>query len=143
LHCEREHIPFQSHMACTPVVMSWLLRAGHWPADVTRHPIAHDRFINMIETSVAVFDFANHKQSGYTMRTMENLCAGKKIITGNPGIVSEPFYSTDRILVFDGHDFSGVRAFLDTPLRDADARFPEYHVSSFARHLVVGERPAP
>jgi hypothetical protein len=142
-HCERAGIPFQSHMACTPVVMSWLLRAGHWPADVTRQPIAHDRFTDMIETSVAVFDFANHKQSGYTMRTMENLCAGKKIITGNPGIVSEPFYSPDRILVFDGLDFSKVREFLDTPLHDPDARFAQYHVSSFARHLVDGAPPTP
>ena len=141
-YCQRESVVFQSHLACTPLVQSWLLRAGHWPGDVTRRHIDHGRFIDMIETSVAVFDFANHKQSGYTMRTMENLCAGKKIITGNPGIVHEPFYSPDRILVFDGLDFSGVRRFLDTPLQAPDARFEEYHVSTFARHLVDGPRAA-
>lgn len=105
--------------------------------------IPHNRFIDMIETSVAVFDFANHQQSGYTMRTMENLCAGKKIITGNHHIVNEPFYSPDRILVFDGFDFSGVRAFLDTPLRDSDARYGLYHVASFARQLLKSRPQVP
>ena len=134
--CREEGITFNSYLACTPYVMTWLLRAGHWPGDVSLRPIAHYRFIDMIETATTVFDFANHKQSGYTMRTMENLCAGKKIITGNPGIRNEPFYSPDRILVFDGLDFSGVRAFLGTPLQQPDADFPEFHLSSFVARLV-------
>ncbi len=142
-YCLDEGILFQSHMACTPVVISLLLRAGHWPTGVTMRSIPHNRFIDMIETSVAVFDFANHQQSGYTMRTMENLCAGKKIITGNHHIVNEPFYSPDRILVFDGFDFSGVRAFLDTPLRDSDARYGLYHVASFARQLLKSRPQVP
>ena len=104
--------------------------------------IDHARFIDMIETATTVFDFANHKQSGYTMRTMENLCAGKKIITGNPGIQAEPFYSPDRILVFDGLDFSSVKAFLDTPLQAPDADFPEFHLRSFVAQLVDAQVPA-
>ena len=134
--CRHEGITFNSYLACTPYVMTWLLRAGHWPSDVSTSSINHSRFINMIETATTVFDFANHQQSGYTMRTMENLCAGKKIITGNPGIRAEPFYSPDRILVFDGLDFSGVKAFLDTPLLAPDADFPEFHLRSFTARLV-------
>lgn len=134
--CQREGITFNSYLACTPYVMTWLLRGGHWPSDVSMQSIDHRRFIDMIETATAVFDFANHQQSGYTMRTMENLCAGKKIITGNPGIKNEPFYSDDRILVFDGLDFSGVKAFLDQPLNAPDADFPEFHLSSFVARLV-------
>lgn len=139
--CATEGITFNSYLACTPVVITWLLRAGIWPRDISTKSIDHNRFIDMIETSIAVFDFANHKQSGYTMRTMENLCAGKKIITGNPGIVNEPFYSPDRILVFDGLAFSRVRTFLDTPLRDPDARFEQYHLRSFVAQL-AGAAPA-
>lgn len=135
-YCAQQGIAFHSHLACTPLVMTWLLRAGHLPRDVTSKPIAHDRFIDMIETSTAVFDFANHRQTGYTMRTMENLCAGKKIITGNRGLINEPFYSPDRILVFDGFDYSAVRAFLDQPLERPDEKFPEFHVDAFARNLV-------
>ncbi len=137
--CMQEGITFNSYLACTPYVMTWLLRAGHWPSDVSTRSIDHARFIDMIETATTVFDFANHKQSGYTMRTMENLCAGKKIITGNPGIQAEPFYSADRILVFDGLDFSGVKAFLNTPLKAPEADFPEFHLRSFVARLVGAE----
>ena len=135
-YCQQQCIVFNSFLACTPYVLTLLLRAGHWPTDLSMRSIAHARFVDMIETSTTVFDFANHQQSGYTMRTMENLCAGKKIITGNPGIAAEPFFSDDRILVFDNLDFSGVKAFLDRPLRVPDADFPEFHLRSFVARLV-------
>ena len=135
-YCQQQGIVFHSFLACTPYVMTLLLRAGHWPGDVSIRSIAHARFIDMIETSVAVFDFANHKQSGYTMRTIENLCAGKKIITGNPGIKAEPFYSDDRILVFDGLDFSEVKSFLNRPLLEPEADFSQFHLPNFVARLV-------
>lgn len=143
-YCGKHSIVFNSFMACSPYVLTLLWRAGHWPTDISIRPIAHDDFIEMIETSVAVFDFANHKQAGYTMRTMENLCAGKKIITGNAGITTEPFFSDDRILTFENLDFSGVKAFLDRPLNAPDANFAEFHLRSFVACLVTGGavRPA-
>ena len=113
-----------------------LLRNGHWPRDVTLRYIPQDRFINMIETASAVFDFANHRQVGYTMRTIENLCAGKKIITNNAVIRDEPFYSADRLHVFQGLDFSGVSEFLQRPLDSPDLNFPEFHLDNFVRQLV-------
>ena len=140
-YCQQQGIVFHSFLACTPYVMTLLLRAGHWPSDVSMRSIAHARFIDMIETSVAVFDFANHKQSGYTMRTIENLCAGKKIITGNPGIKSEPFCTDDRILVFDGLDFSAVKPFLDRPLLEPLANFPQFHLPNFVARLVQDSSP--
>ncbi len=136
--CAREQIQFNHFLACTPLVLWRLLKAGHRPWDISLRPIDHDRFIQMIESSVAVFDFANHKQSGYTMRIMENLCAGKKIITSNPRIASEAFYSEDRIHVFSGLDFSGIAAFLQRPLLNASERFEVFHLRSFVRRLVDG-----
>jgi hypothetical protein len=136
-YCQQEGIEFNSYMACTPYVLTLLLRAGCWPTDISIGSIDHDRFIDMIETSVAVFDYANHKQSGYTMRTMENLCAGKKIITSNVEILNAPFYSEDRILVFQGLDFSGIKKFLETPLQLPNDSFPDYHINTFVKKLIV------
>jgi hypothetical protein len=69
-YCQREGIAFRCFMACTPVVLWRLLRSGHLPLDVSLRSIAQPRFIEMIETSTAVFYFDNHRQSGFTMRTM-------------------------------------------------------------------------
>jgi hypothetical protein len=135
-HCRLHGIHFRPFMVGSTHALTLLMRQGHLPLDVSLRSIPQAAFVDLVETSSAVFDFANHHQVGYTMRTIENLCAGKKIITNNPAIRHEPFYSDDRIHVFEGFDFSGVQAFLAQPLRDPDASFPEYHLSAFVQHLV-------
>ncbi|MGQ3039872.1 MAG: hypothetical protein ACT6TH_09370 [Brevundimonas sp.] len=137
-YCDGAGIQLNAYMACTPPMRVKLKREGIVARGLSSRPIDRSAFIDMVETSVAVFDFANHHQSGYTMRVFENLCAGKKIITNNPRVRQEAFYSPDRFHVFDGLDFTGVAAFVQTPLRDPDAEFPEYHIQTFVKHLVDG-----
>lgn len=137
-YCRREKIAFEAFMACTPLVRFRMQRMGIRATGLSSGSIAPQAFDAMLERANAVFDFANHAQTGYTMRIFENLCAGKKIITGTARIVKEPFYSPDRILVIEGEDFTPVAAFLDEPLADPEATFPEYRIQSFARHLLDG-----
>lgn len=143
-HCADQHIRLQMHLACSPLVATRLVRAGIRPKGLKSGPVRHDRFLDMVARSTTVFDFANHVQTGYTMRIFENLCGRKKIITSNRRIRNEPFYSPDRIHVFDGLDFTGIKAFVETPLKDPDADFPEFHIQAFARHLIEGtQHPLP
>lgn len=135
-YCLRERVLFRQHLKISPVVLIQALRAGIRPRGVTLKVISEQKFREIIETSNAAFDFANHAQSGQTMRMMESLCAGKKVVTSNVWVRQEPFFSPDRIHVFDGLDFSGVAEFLDRPLVDPDAQFPEYHVQMFTRRLI-------
>lgn len=135
-YCAANRISLQTHLACSPVVQSRLIRTGRVPRGVTMRSIERQRFITMIETSTAVFDFANHQQTGYTMRVIENLCAGKKIITNNRRIRHEPFYSPDRIHVFDSLDFSGVADFMATSLVDPDQNFADFHLQNFLVRLL-------
>lgn len=135
-HCAQVGIRLRSFMACSPLVYTRLLRAGHLPSGVSFRSIPHAQFVDMVERSTTVFDFANHKQSGYTMRIFENLCAGKKIITNAARIRREPFYSEDRIHVFEGLDFSGVKEFVQRDLAAPGLRFEQFHVQSFVRTLL-------
>lgn len=137
-YCEEAEIPFRAFMACTLPVRLKMRRSGRRPTGLSSGSIPHKAFIEMVSASTATFDFANHQQSGYTMRVFENLCAGKKIITNNERIRREPFYSPDRIHVFEGTDFSGVKAFLETPLQEADDTFPAYHIQTFVNHILEG-----
>lgn len=135
-YCDRERLTFRRHLKISPVVLAKALWSGILPRGVTLRSIAQSAFCEMIETSAAAFDFANHSQSGQTMRMMESLCAGKKVITNNVGVRAEPFYSPDRIHVFEDLDFSGVAAFLKAPLAEPEAQFPEYYVQAFTRHFI-------
>jgi len=137
-YCEAQGVPFESFLAATPPVRLKLITSGRGARGLDRGHIARERFIDMIERSAATFDFANHHQSGYTMRVIENLCAGKKIITNNPRVRDEAFYSPDRFHVFADDDFTGVADFVRAPLRDPEADFPEYHLQSFVKNLVDG-----
>lgn len=140
--CSMHGLTFREHLKVTPVVLGHALRSGVLPRGVSLRAIPETRFAAMIESSVAAFDFANHAQSGQTMRMMESLCAGKKVITNNQWVKQEPFYSPDRIHLFEGMDFSGVPAFLATPIADPTARFDRYFVQSFVR-CFLGLDPVP
>lgn len=135
-HCRVNGLEFRQHLKISPVVLAQLFRSGLLPTGVSLRSIDSAAFRELIETSQGVFDFANHAQSGQTMRMMENLCAGKKIITNNIWVKHEPFYSPDRIHVFDGMDFSGVTDFLSSPLAEPKANFSEYYIQSFTRQLL-------
>jgi len=135
-YCRSHGIRFDRYLVVSPVVW-WKLRvAGIRPKGLHFRTMPPKLFARMTEDSQAVFDFANHQQSGYTMRTIENLCAGKKIITNNKRVVTDWFYSPDRFHCFEGFDFQGIKAFLEAPIAEPDRRFEAFHVQAFARNLL-------
>jgi hypothetical protein len=141
-YCKEQNFTFLEHLKITPVVYGQLLRAGILPKRVHLRSIEGARIREMTEQAQGVFDFTNHVQTGQTMRMIENLCAGKKIITNNSWVKREPYYSPDRIHVIEGLDFSGIAEFLRAPLKHPEAEFSDYYIQSFTERL-LGMRPLP
>lgn len=135
-YCSESGCVFNQHLKISPPVWLSFVRQGVFPQGTTLRAISAHAFRNMVELSCAAFDYSNHDQSGQTMRVMESLCAGKKIITNSAWVKTEPFYTKDRIHVFNGLDFSGVAEFLAEPLEDKNSTFPEYYIQSFVRTLI-------
>ncbi len=134
--CQGAGLTTRFHLVCSPVVRLQLWRSGRSLPGVTGKPIGFEAIMAMLETSRATFDFANHRQSGYTMRLIENMCAGRKIITENARIRDEPFYREDRFLVVDGHDFSAVPAFLTRPIT-SKLDISLYGIDRWAERLIA------
>jgi len=63
--------------------------------------IPYNTFLQLTNDSSAVIDINFEGQAGLTMRTIEVLAMGKKLITTNPYIMNEAFYSPDSVLVID------------------------------------------
>ncbi len=57
--------------------------------------------VDVFKSSKAVLDIQHHKQTGLTMRTLETLGAGKKLITTNPEIREYDFYNEGQVMVID------------------------------------------
>ncbi len=104
------------HLVCSPVIRAKLAREGRGLPGITGKGLEFEEIVDLLERSRATFDFANHRQSGYTHRFIENMCAERKIVTENPRILDEPFYRDDRFLLVDGYDFSAVPEFLARPI---------------------------
>lgn len=139
--CEKSGLSVRYHLVCSPLVRWQLWRAGKSLPGVSGDSIGFEQIIAMLETSRATFDFANHRQSGYTMRLIENMCAGRKIITENPRILDEDFYRPDRFLLIDGQDFSAIPEFLAKPITSKlDVR--AFHVDNWAARLIADRKPA-
>jgi hypothetical protein len=57
--------------------------------------------VDVVRSSRAVLDIQHFKQTGLTMRTLETLGAGKKLITTNPDVREYDFYDEGRVMTID------------------------------------------
>jgi hypothetical protein len=135
-HCAAEGLRLRLHLHCSLAGMVKLLRRGHWMRELTTRSVDQATIIDMMETSEIVYDFANHRQSGYTMRFIENLCAGVRIATSNDRVRGEPFFAQDRFLILqNASDLAGLKAFATNA--SATWKGPEqFSLSNWVKTLV-------
>lgn len=72
------------------------------PLDIIHNePLSRSQVLDLMSQSRAVFDFTHSTQSGLTMRTIECLGAGIKLITSNMRIKKYNFYNQNNIFIID------------------------------------------
>lgn len=64
-------------------------------------PVPRSEILSLISRAKVVVDIERAIQSGFTMRTIEILGAGKKIATTNAAITAADFYHPNNVLVLD------------------------------------------
>jgi len=134
-YCRGNDLRIFFHLKCSPVMMFRLLVRGHYLPGMTLRSLGFADIVRLIGRSRCVFDFANHRQSGYTMRLIENMCAGLKVVTENPRIRGEEFYRSDRFLVVENLDFTEIRSFIEKPITSRLDTQP-FHIESWAARLL-------
>lgn len=78
-------------------------------------PMKTDEFVQIVEKSKCILDINHPKQTGLTMRTIEMVGKGKKILTTNENIKEYDFYNPTNQLYLDRN-----RINLDTKLFSGD-----------------------
>ena len=100
-------------------------------------PLSEEENVNMIRKSNAVFDIQHSKQSGLTMRTIETLGAGKKLITTNEKIKNYDFYNENNIYILDEHNQNGIKVFLCNQYEPLpDEIYKKYSLSSWIQNII-------
>ncbi|WP_010408857.1 hypothetical protein [Citromicrobium sp. JLT1363] len=133
--CEKEGLRTHFHLKCSPAVKLMLKRKGKSLPGITGESMPFEGIIDLIERSRGTFDFANHAQSGYTMRLIENMAAGVKVVTEKTRIETEDFYRDDRFLTIRDHDLSAVPEFLAKPIT-SQLDVEQFSVDNWVRQLV-------
>lgn len=101
-------------------LLYWTYRAvkpefrGTTPADFRFDPMPYPEVLRTLADSAAVLDIEHPNQRGLTMRTLEVLAAGQKLVTTNAEVRSYPFFSEERVWVLDRRDPRIDPAFLRT-----------------------------
>lgn len=86
--------------------MKWSNKAlkGKKMSDFKFKSITQDEILKLFDRTKSVIDIQHPKQTGLTMRTLEVLGAGRKLITTNADVVNYDFYNPNNITVVDRMD---------------------------------------
>jgi hypothetical protein len=107
----------------------WLYRStrreflGTRPDDFHFEPLPYAEVLRVTDASTAIIDVEHPRQRGLTMRTLEVLGSGKKLVTTNALVKDYPFFSEDRICVVERRDPVVDPDFYRTPAPPLPAAF--------------------
>lgn len=134
--CTERGLRFVKHAQCSPAMLLLLLRQGLYFKGMTLRSLSTAQIVQLMHRSKAVFDYPNHQQTGFTMRVIENACAGKRIITASDDVRRAAFYDPRQFHVISDMDFSGVEAFLRQPLPQQKPQM-EFSIGEWVNRVVA------
>ncbi|KAA6302439.1 MAG: hypothetical protein EZS26_001271 [Candidatus Ordinivivax streblomastigis] len=98
--------------------------------------ISHKEITDRLKVSKVIVDMNTPWQSGLTMRSIETLAAGKKLITTNENVKKEAFFDNRNILIFDPYktNFSVSEEFVNSDFIATNMN--NYSLESFLKRLL-------
>jgi hypothetical protein len=111
----------------------WLAPKG----SLSTRPKSAAELAQVVERSKAVLDVEHPRQRGLTMRTIETLLAGKKLVTTNNHILDSKLYHPSRVCVISRSNPEIPLEFLEQPfLPLSDALVRQYSCEGWATELL-------
>ena len=77
--------------------------------------IPYKQYLEVVASSKCIIDFVQKGQVGTTMRTMEALFSGKKLISNNARLKEYTFYHPNNIFIVDKDNIDLIPHFFKTP----------------------------
>lgn len=87
--------------------------------------VGYSEVLDAIARSSCLIDIVQPGQTGVTLRTIEAMFYGKKLITNNTAVREHPFYHPSRVYLFGEEPQRTLREFIDTAAEPFDDRFAE------------------
>lgn len=124
-------------------LMLFMRRLGDWSlwfapkGTLSTKPMSAAEVAQKVACSRAVLDVEHPRQRGFTMRTIETLLAGKKLVTTNKHILTSNLYHPSRVHVISRASPEIPAEFLEQPyLGVSDALRSYYSCEGWAKELL-------
>jgi len=113
------------------------LKKGIIPKKARAKNLTHEEILKIFATTNTIIDFPSSFQTGLTIRTFETLGAGKKLMTTNKNIASEPFYNPEYIDIIDMNNFTLNADFIkNVPTTSMDEMMKDYSIGQYINKLL-------
>ncbi|MBQ9103828.1 MAG: hypothetical protein IJY57_01925 [Clostridia bacterium] len=123
-YCEQNNISYDF-----TIVGNNLVSEKYSPVKVGDSFVEYEEVLEKVRSDkcIAILDLVRSGQVGLTIRAMEALFFGKKLITNNKSILYSKFYEKDNVFVLGLDDFSKLKEFLITPIKPYNEQAKEYY----------------
>lgn len=110
----RENFKFKHHLYLPFILYLRLLFKGKWVSlrDISFRKYSRKKYFYTLCNSKMVFDAPSPQQTGSSIRTVETLSLGRKLITTNHNVKNELFYSENNI-IFWPEDKDKIRSAIE------------------------------
>ena len=89
--------------------------------------IPYEDVLRYISKSKTILDYVSENQSGMTIRPLEALFFGKKLITNDINIINENFYNEDNIFIIKNDNLNELQEFLIRPYKNINENIIKYY----------------
>lgn len=106
---------------------------------IYQRPISYDELTNIVSESRAILNVVMPNQTGVTMRDIESMLFGVKLITTNATIEEKDFFNPNNIYRLDGTKIDGLMDFMSKPLVPVPQEIKNrYTLDSFVTYIGGG-----
>ena len=100
-------------------------RAGFYREEL----LPYSKVVDLVKEADILLDYTNIPETGLSLRAMEALFFGKKLITNNLEILDSDFYTPSNIYVLD-HDTRSLGVFIGCPIEPVDSEIRDKYLLS-------------
>lgn len=104
--------------------------------EIINYEIPYKKVIKYIQNSRVIIDYTKSGQSGYTLRILEGLFLGKKVLTNNNAIKESPLYKKENFFIYD-NNISEISSFMESPyIPYSEEDLEPYDINSWIKQFM-------
>jgi hypothetical protein len=119
-------------------IFKWKQFRGIKKANFHYKPLGYDEYISISEYSRVIIDIEHPNQKGLTIRSLEMLGKGKKIITTNSNIKKYDFYNSSNFIIIDRNNPKIDKSFFKNEYKKIpDNIYYKYSINSWLEDIFL------